>query len=97
MSRRRGTDKLRSVNLYQLLAYLESRQTRLPDGPRHEGLLLYASVGSPFVVDVTLNGFRIQARMIDLSKPFHAVGDEMLGVLGLGTTAATSATGARVT
>ena len=36
-----GTGKLHSANLYQLLAYLRNRQATRPDGPVHEGILLY--------------------------------------------------------
>lgn len=86
-SRRQGTEKLRSGNLYQLLAYLENRQSHLPEGPRHEGLLLYASVDGALAVDITLNGFRIQALTIDLSKPFQAIRRNMLALLGVVTPA----------
>jgi len=90
-SRRRGTEKLRSANLYQLLAYLESRQSNLPEGPRHEGLLLYAGVDGALAVDITLNGFRIQARTIDLSRPFQVIRHDMLALLGVATPAGTPA------
>lgn len=73
-----GGRKLRSGHLYQLLAYLENRQRIRPDGPRHEGMLLYATVDEPVRVDVTLNGFRIQARSVNLDRRWQDVHDEML-------------------
>jgi 5-methylcytosine-specific restriction enzyme subunit McrC len=81
MSIRFGAASVRSNNLYQLLAYLENRQANYPDGPRHEGILLYAAVGSSFAIDVTVRGFRIQARSVDLSRPFPEIRGEMLQVL----------------
>jgi len=75
------TPKLRSSNLYQLLAYLENRQGRFPNGPQHEGVLLYAAVDRSIDIDVTLQGFRIQARTVDLSRPFPQIHRELLGIL----------------
>ena len=62
---RRGTGKLHSTNLYQLLAYLRNRQAAGPTGAHHEGILLYPEVDSPLAADIRLEGFRIQARTID--------------------------------
>lgn len=74
---------LHSVNLYQLLAYLRNRQSSLPNGPRHEGVLLYPVVSEPLRVDVCLEGFRLQARGIDLSQPWKEVHKDLLAVVGL--------------
>ena len=51
------------------------------DGPRHEGLLLCAAVERPFWIVKTLGGFRIQARTIDLSRPFEEIRKQMLSIL----------------
>ncbi len=45
------------------------------------GILLYAAVGRPFRIEVTLRGFRIQACTVDLSAPFQEVRRQMLEVL----------------
>lgn len=82
LSHRWGSEKLRSGNLYQLLAYLENRQGSYPAGPRHEGVLLYAATDRSFRVDVTLRGFRIQARTVDLGRPWPEIRREMREVLG---------------
>ena len=80
-----GTGKLHSANLYQLLAYLRNRQATLPDGPVHEGILLYPQVGEePLRVDIQLEGFRIQARTVDLNRDWHLIHDEMLETIGIG-------------
>ena len=42
-----GSGKLHSPNLYQLLAYLRNREAARPDGPKHEGILLYPQVKDP--------------------------------------------------
>ena len=78
-----GTGKLHSNNLYQLLAYLRNRQTKRPDGPWHEGILLYPQVGEePLRAEVWLEGFRIQARTVDLDQDWRTIHEEMLGALG---------------
>ena len=73
--------KLKSGNLYQILSYVRNRQGLLPSGPRHEGILLYPVVDRPFAVDVTLEGFRVQARGIDLGQPWTQIHDDMLAVI----------------
>ncbi|MCY3611583.1 MAG: hypothetical protein OXH51_08610, partial [Gemmatimonadetes bacterium] len=78
-----GTGKLHSNNLYQLLAYLRNRQANRPDGARHEGILLYPQVGEePLRAEVWLEGFRIQARTVDLGRDWRRIHEEMLGVVG---------------
>ncbi|MYI66972.1 MAG: hypothetical protein F4107_13710 [Gemmatimonadetes bacterium] len=78
-----GTGKLHSNNLYQLLAYLRNRQATRPDGARHEGILLYPQTdGEPLRAEVWLEGFRIQARTVDLDRDWRLIRGEMLGVIG---------------
>ena len=81
LTTRYGSEKVRSNNLYQLLAYLEHREATADAGPRHEGILLYAAVDRSFRFDVELRGFRLQARTVDLSRAWGEVRKEMLGVL----------------
>ena len=76
-----STKKLHSSNLYQLLAYLRNRENAGPPGARHDGILLYPVVDQPIAVDVRLEGFRIQARGIDLGQPWEGVHEDMLEVL----------------
>lgn len=80
LSRGRGsrTGKLHSGNLYQLLAYLRNREATKPDGPRHEGILLYPEVSEPLRADIQLEGFRIQARTVNLNRNWQDIRDEML-------------------
>ena len=73
--------KLNSAHLYQLLAYLRNRQAARPDGPRHEGILLYAQSGDPVRADVRLEGHCIQARTVNLDQDWQQIHDEMLAVL----------------
>ena len=78
-----GTGKLHSNNLYQLLAYLRNRQAKRPDGARHEGILLYPQVGAePLRADIRLEGFRIQARTVNLDRDWRLIHEEMLGTIG---------------
>lgn len=76
-----GTGKLRAGNLYQLAAYLTNRQAQQSEGARHEGILLYAAVDETVRADFMLNGYRIQARTVDLSRHWVEVREELLGVL----------------
>ena len=78
-----GTGKLHSGNLCQLLAYLRNRQATRPAGPKHEGILLYPQVGGPLRADIRLEGFRIQARTVDLNRDWRAIHGEMLATIGV--------------
>ena len=85
LARRRGsgTGKLHSDNLYQLLAYLRNSQATRPDGAPHDGILLYPQVGEePLRAEVRLEGFRIQARTVNLDQDWRLVHEEMLGTIG---------------
>ena len=73
--------KLHSGNLYQLLAYLRNREATGTPGPEHEGMLLYPTVGAPVAADVRLEGFRIQARSIDLAKDWRDIHTDMLALI----------------
>ena len=87
LARRRGTGtgKLHSANLYQLLAYLRNRQATRPDGPTHEGILLYPQVGDePLRADIRLEGFRIQAWTVNLDQEWRMIHEEMLEAVGVG-------------
>ena len=77
----RGVRKLRSENLYQLLAYLHNREATAEPGPRHEGILLYPVVDEPLKVDVRLEGFSIRARGIDLGQDWRRIHTDMLALL----------------
>ena len=83
LARGRGTGKLHSNNLYQLLAYLRNRQAKLSDGAKHEGILLYPEVGERLRADIRLEGFRIQARTVNLDKDWRCIHHEMLETIGL--------------
>ena len=75
--------KLHSANLYQLLAYLRNRQATLPNGAKHDGILLYPQVGRPLRADIQLEGFRIQARTVDLNQDWRCIHQEMLETIGI--------------
>lgn len=81
----RGTaGKLRSGNLYQLLAYLRNREAGSPDQSRpHEGILLYPQVDERLRVDIRLEGFRIQACTVNLNADWREIHKEMLEIVGV--------------
>ena len=76
-----GIGKLHSPNLYQLLAYLRNREATRPQGPKHEGILLYPQVDEPLRADIRLEGFRIQARSVDLNQDWRDIHSEMLATI----------------
>ena len=76
-----GVGKLHSPNLYQLLAYLRNREATRPQGPKHEGILLYPQVNEPLRTDIRLEGFRIQARTVDLNQDWRDIHSEMLATI----------------
>ena len=78
---RHGSGKLKSGNLYQLLTYLRNREAAKPDGAKHEGILLYPQVDEPLAAEVRLDGFRVQARTIDLAQPWQGIHDDLLEIL----------------
>ena len=73
--------KLNSGHLYQLLAYLRNRQARRPVGAQHEGILLYAQSDERVRANIRLEGFRIQARTVDLNRDWPEIHREMLAIL----------------
>ena len=73
--------KLRSNNLFQLLAYLRNREATVTQGARHEGMLLYPTVDASVEVDVCLEGFSIRARSIDLAQSWHNIHQDMLDLI----------------
>lgn len=83
LTSRFGKPTIRSGNLYQMMAYLENRQGVRPAGPRHEGLLLYATVDAPVDVDVQLRGFRVRALSVDLARPFTGIRAQLFDVIDL--------------
>ena len=74
--------KLRSDNLYQLLAYLRNREATETRGPKHEGILLYPTVDQAVSAKVRLEGHEIQACSIDLSSDWKTIHSDMLRIIG---------------
>lgn len=76
-----GKETLHSGHLYQLLSYVLNESARQPG--RVSGLLLYAATNSDQQpdVDVTINGMRVGAKALDLSKPWACVQEQLESVL----------------
>lgn len=77
-----GGRRIHSGHLYQLFSYLENRNLHVPDGPVHEGMLLYPVVSQPFRHDYELKGHRIQVRSIDLDQDWRGIHDDLLRMIG---------------
>lgn len=77
-----GQPKLRSEHLYQILAYLRNREAANPlDHVTHDGILLYPTVDVPISIEVKLEGFRIQAKSINLAQDWRRIHDDMLKII----------------
>ena len=78
----RGEPKVQSQHLYQILAYLRNREATQPrDGSKHDGILLYPTVDVPISVDLKLEGFRIQAKSINLAQDWREIHKDMLKII----------------
>lgn len=72
-----GATKVREGHLYQIFAYVMNRQKELPDGPPHEGLLLYPTVNERIQIDFQTHGHWIRVRSVDLGREWRGVEEEM--------------------
>ena len=81
MSHAYGSKSVHSGNLYQIFSYIENRNLSRPDGPPHEGILLYPAVEASYALDYRLKGHRVQVRTIDLDGPWERIHEDMLAVL----------------
>lgn len=78
-----GNRRIPSTNLYQMFAYLENRNSHFPEGPHHEGILLYPVVEHSFCFDYRLKGHRIQVRTVDLGQDWWKIRDDLLDLIGV--------------
>lgn len=79
LSASHGVDKVKSGNLYQMLAYLQ--HTARGCGSPVDGILLYPLTGSPIRLHYRLMGHDIQIVTVDLSQPWPAIHDELMQIL----------------
>lgn len=77
---RGGNKRLIAGHLYQVLAYVQNRDARVPGAP-HEGMLLYPVVEDAFSHDYTLMNHRLAVRSIDLRKPWQSLQAGLRAVL----------------
>jgi 5-methylcytosine-specific restriction enzyme subunit McrC len=74
----RGSRKLISSHLYQLLTYLT--QLRATDGPEPMGVLLYAGAASDQRLDYRLGGHTVMVRCLDLDQEWRDIHQDLLGL-----------------
>jgi 5-methylcytosine-specific restriction enzyme subunit McrC len=79
LDNRFSSSRFRSSHLYQLYAYLRN-YPRPPTGSLH-GLLLYPSVGAHIDLEFSLGGTGVRVATLDLSMPWRAVEDSLLGLV----------------
>ena len=75
-----GAQRLRSEHLYQLNAYMTHHPQQGKAEP-FEGLLLYPQVDQPVDVALKLNAGWMRVRTINLYANWHAIRDQLLGLL----------------
>jgi 5-methylcytosine-specific restriction enzyme subunit McrC len=80
----RGTPKIRSTHLYQILSYLNNLSAASAErAPSPEGVLLYPAVGERFHKPYTLLGHRVVVQSVDLNRPWRSIHQELLQAVGL--------------
>src|ERR1700761_6701311 len=80
----RGTPKVRSTHLYQLLSYLTNLSaSTTTDVPHPEGMLLYPAVREEFHKPYTLLGHRVVVQSVDLNQPWRAIHQALLRSVGV--------------
>jgi len=73
-------EKVKSLHLYQLSAYLRNLEYRQgPDGAA-EGILLYPSTGTPFSQEYVLHGHRLRVLTLDLDRPWQEIESQMIAL-----------------
>lgn len=72
-------DKVSSFHLYQLTAYLRAQQRQ--GGATPSGLLLYARVDDEIECNWPLEGFSVRVSAVNLTQPWGAIRDQLLGTL----------------
>lgn len=74
-------ERLLAPHLYQLLAYLRN-QPAAPD-QRVEGMLLYPATATSgnYRLDYQLDGYRVQVRTLDLSRPWLQIRQSLLDLV----------------
>jgi 5-methylcytosine-specific restriction enzyme subunit McrC len=80
LSRRFNGEKLNSSNLYQIFAYVKN-QSRQLGWASCEGLLLYPSMLGDFEAEYEMDGNRIRAATVDLSRPWSCIRDRLLQLI----------------
>jgi 5-methylcytosine-specific restriction enzyme subunit McrC len=74
----RGSKKLKSDHLYQLLTYIAHLEAET--GAHPIGVLLYASAGEEWRLDYRLGGHRLLVRSLDLDRDWKAIHRDLLGL-----------------
>jgi 5-methylcytosine-specific restriction enzyme subunit McrC len=74
-------ERLQSAHLYQLFAYLKNMERRPQPDRRAEGILLYPTVSEEVRFAAVIQGHKVQARTIDLAKPWKEIHDGLLSIL----------------
>lgn len=77
---RNGSKKVRSNHLYQLFAYLEHAGIQQPSVPV-DGALIYPAVGEAIDLRYRIRGHEVMVRAVDLTRPWHEIHDELIGIL----------------
>lgn len=77
----RERERVRSAHLYQLFSYLKNMECRLEPDSRADGILLYPTVNEEVRFSAVIQGHRVSARTIDLTKPWQEIHRSLLSIL----------------
>lgn len=82
LQRRHNVERLHSDHLYQLSAYVRHHPRSAANKATVEGLFLYPLVDTPLDVLVSIEGQRIHARTVDLTKPWEMIHSDLINLIG---------------
>ena len=73
--------RLRSAHIYQLFAYLKNIERRSEQDKHAEGILLYPAVQEEVNFSAVIQGHKLSARTIDLSRPWADIHSGLISIL----------------
>jgi 5-methylcytosine-specific restriction enzyme subunit McrC len=79
----RGSPKVQSSHLYQIMTYLTQWHAQNQQAPKPSGLLLYARTQEQDLdLRYVISGFELRVKTVDLRKPWREVDASLLELLG---------------
>jgi len=81
MQTNRGTEKLKSGNLYQLFAYLINSEAKGGVNKKCEGILLYPVVSDEHNYEYSIKGHRMAVKTINLNQDWQDIHKDLMNIV----------------